>query len=1035
MRIREIGIENFGLFNNCKLRLSPNMNIIQGENEAGKSTLLTFIRWVLFGFNRNEKLAPFSGGDPSGYLLLELEDKECVIRRQGRTLKGEFSVLLEGENLTGRDAEKLLRELLGSITDNVYKNVFAFGLNELQTIGTLNDSEVSSFLYSSGLYPGKLSLSAIMKELDDESGRLYSASKIAKKPLINQDLLTYEEIESQLEDYSKEPEQYNKCLEEMETTREQLQTIRAKIAGLEKKRDWLNVLSKGWPIWNKKRESERLIETIEVSDDFPAESLGDLELLKKEIESYNEQLIELETKLGKTEENIKEISVDYRFLENGAEIEALNSELSRFSDWKVKLDELDRQIADLESAIKNKLEERLGEGYTLELLLDNPLSFSYELNNTVRNTQDKLVDERVAIKQTEEKIADVIYKEKQLTLRQKDCEEELDKISVLKNLPEIKQAYETYKQLAPTRGLLERQIKDKEKPSAKPIEPSPLIHLISILAAALLAIVFAVFENWPVVIIGAALTVAGLAMYLNKNRHYKEAKKLWDANEKERVAELLDLKRQMEEIQNQLLVAKQILSDNDHTEEDVLDLVWQEIQNEDEKWARTENLKNEIRVIEKQRAILKEELDTTNISLQEKIDTNEKTKQQWSSFLDENKLPDMEPLNILEWLSAYRELKMQAEELAKKRKERGVTQNSVNEFLEKANGLAEVLGKTLENTEVDVISWIKELKDNNRNLNTLKELESDRNEIQTEKKIVEEKKKHAMGNLDAILLKGKASSLEEFRVLAKKKEEKEQLQRDITILEINLSSLVGTEDLKERLFEDLKKCSEEMLLGTIQDSENELRVVLEDERQTNEHLGGLREKLSQLETSKETEKFLKEKAKVKQKLNSNAKKWIEVVICRYLIEKARTTYEKEKQPGVIRAASNYFKTITDGKYIKVMSPLTEQRFEVLSEDQMVKKPEELSRGTLEQLLLCLRLGLISEFAKHQAPLPLVVDDILVNFDPQRAVNTLKILSDLESMHQVLFFTCQTHLVRLCEDNNIEYSLTILKNGVPVKSGA
>ena len=99
----------------------------------------------------------------------------------------------------------------------------------------------------------------------------------------------------------------------------------------------------------------------------------------------------------------------------------------------------------------------------------------------------------------------------------------------------------------------------------------------------------------------------------------------------------------------------------------------------------------------------------------------------------------------------------------------------------------------------------------------------------------------------------------------------------------------------------------------------------------------------------------------------------------------------------------------------------------------MKGTNELSRGTLEQLALCLRLGLISEFAKHQTPLPLVIDDILVNFDPNRAANTLRILADLESMHQVLFFTCQTHLVGLCEDNNIEFKLTVLKNGKVVSS--
>ena len=46
--------------------------------------------------------------------------------------------------------------------------------------------------------------------------------------------------------------------------------------------------------------------------------------------------------------------------------------------------------------------------------------------------------------------------------------------------------------------------------------------------------------------------------------------------------------------------------------------------------------------------------------------------------------------------------------------------------------------------------------------------------------------------------------------------------------------------------------------------------------------------------------------------------------------------------------------------------------------------DELSRGTGEQLYLALRFGLIEEFAGQAEPLPVVMDDILVNFDVERA---------------------------------------------------
>ena len=75
----------------------------------------------------------------------------------------------------------------------------------------------------------------------------------------------------------------------------------------------------------------------------------------------------------------------------------------------------------------------------------------------------------------------------------------------------------------------------------------------------------------------------------------------------------------------------------------------------------------------------------------------------------------------------------------------------------------------------------------------------------------------------------------------------------------------------------------------------------------------------------------------------------------------------------------------------------------------------LSRGTAEQLYLSMRLALVREYANHVEPLPVVFDDIFVNFDPQRSRTSLKAIGELCTTHQVLLFTCHPHLVRGCEE--------------------
>ena len=71
---------------------------------------------------------------------------------------------------------------------------------------------------------------------------------------------------------------------------------------------------------------------------------------------------------------------------------------------------------------------------------------------------------------------------------------------------------------------------------------------------------------------------------------------------------------------------------------------------------------------------------------------------------------------------------------------------------------------------------------------------------------------------------------------------------------------------------------------------------------------------------------------------------------------------------------------------------------------------DLSRGTVEQLYVCVRLGLVRAFASRGLRLPLLLDDVCVNFDPARAEATAGVLADFAREHQVLLFTCHPQTV-------------------------
>lgn len=54
MQIKKLQINNFGKLNNKNIELNNGINVIFGENESGKSTLLKFITSMFYGVSKNK---------------------------------------------------------------------------------------------------------------------------------------------------------------------------------------------------------------------------------------------------------------------------------------------------------------------------------------------------------------------------------------------------------------------------------------------------------------------------------------------------------------------------------------------------------------------------------------------------------------------------------------------------------------------------------------------------------------------------------------------------------------------------------------------------------------------------------------------------------------------------------------------------------------------------------------------------------------------------------------------------------------------
>ena len=118
---------------------------------------------------------------------------------------------------------------------------------------------------------------------------------------------------------------------------------------------------------------------------------------------------------------------------------------------------------------------------------------------------------------------------------------------------------------------------------------------------------------------------------------------------------------------------------------------------------------------------------------------------------------------------------------------------------------------------------------------------------------------------------------------------------------------------------------------------------------------------------------------------------------------------------MVQHAQDFFSHITGQRYARLFVPLGERTVTVMDGSGGARRPHELSRGTREQLYLALRFGLVREFGEHAERLPVVVDEVLVNFDPERARLAAQSFAALSETNQVLVFTCHPGTAGMFEE--------------------
>ena len=309
MQIKNIKINNYGKIKNKEILFSDNINVIYGENESGKSTLLHFVLNSLYGISKNkkgkeysdfERYKPWSGDDFSGKITYELDNnKKYEIFRDFKKKNPKIF----NENMEDISKEFSIDKTKGNqffyeqtkVDEDLFLSTLVVNQQEVKLHKQEQNVLIQKIANLVGTGEDNVSYKRAMDRLNrrqlDEVGTL----KSREKP-IN---VVQREIEN-LENEKFEIEKYVDIKYEIEEKRNKLQND---INELENENNFLQEIK----LLNENEKIEK--EKIKLKENLKKENIGKINLIKNKINEIknNEKNIFEENNFEKKEKNKNKI--------------------------------------------------------------------------------------------------------------------------------------------------------------------------------------------------------------------------------------------------------------------------------------------------------------------------------------------------------------------------------------------------------------------------------------------------------------------------------------------------------------------------------------------------------------------------------------------------------------------------------------------------------------------------------------------------------------------------------------------------------
>ena len=1019
MRIKDIQIEGFGVWKGLKLdELPEGVTVFFGPNEAGKTTVMQFVRTVLYGFSaerRTRYLPPVHGGTPGGRLKIDAGGADFTLERSapaGDSLedRGRLTIL-DGQDKP-RDAAHL-GLLLAGVDEPTFNNVFACGLKEIQELGTLDDTTAADLLYKLTTGLDRVSLIDVMRDLTkSREDLLASDDRPSQIPQLH---ARRQQLADQLESLSAGTRRYGELSEQREALADEAAELEQALERTDAHHRLLKAALDVSPLWTARAELDQQLDALRDIPQLPDRAVEKMHALRRRVLREKRRLRRMAAERKRLRGDAQGLEINKQVLNHATRIDALGDQAQWLTTLDAQIKKLRGEIQRLDNEIQEQLGGIQGKSSPEELSQDAfaALRRPGMLLREQTEQLDRAKHECDAAQQDLEHLTGK-FTSAARGRRPEDLQEALQaagqKVALLRRRIQIEQRLD---ELARRREELEFTGDEMHEYDGLPLRYT--VGLGAVFSIGIMLFLVGVVGSWngwlasnmPYLLFGvlfaggSALTKLMLERKtddeLSDNRRHRELVRV----------QLSDIKKERDEIDSELPPGGGPLD------------------------ARLREAEGELREAERLMPLLSDRLaaeqkaEAAQRKLVSAQDAFKTARGRWREALKAVGLPeDFAPQKV-------RHVVRRGDAVVEMRRRREIRRDELEQREREMLAMAARIQQLMADCRLTAKTSDpqEQLRQLTQTLTQEKEILALRDStLKAARKMRRDKSRsihlirQALRRRSALLALAGVADMVAFRQVAKDTAKAQELrqQREATTEKIS-AELAG-------------RYTEEEIAGVMVTDGPDLQARW-DQRGTHvqelrariatlhERRGACTLEMQQLAADKRLTQTQWDLAVVEEQLRQSFRRWQVLAVIGQALDIVRQKYETERQPETLQEASIYLQELTLGQYARVWMPLDRRTLLVEDSAGQSLPLEVLSRGTHEAIYISLRLALASSFARRGALLPLVFDDVLVNLDRSRVNAAARVFQEFaKDGKQILMFTCHEHIVEIFRTAQIEVRL-------------